>query len=78
MSDLASPKYDVDHDERAIECADRCQRALKDLILAFVEAGWREQEVAIHLADAAEEYVMYLASQPRAQAQAANTNKQSL
>lgn len=78
MSDLASPKHETDHAERAGECADQCQRVLKKLILAFVEAGWREQEVAIHLADAAEDYVMHLASQPRVQGQAANTNKQSL
>ncbi|NLS06332.1 hypothetical protein HGP14_23755 [Rhizobium sp. P32RR-XVIII] len=54
-----------------------CQRVFdqltKEIILAAVEAGWRENEASIALADAADGYVMYVAAAPRVR-QAANGN----
>ena len=46
----------------------------RNLILQAVRTGWRESEAAMALADAADEYVMYLAQKPRRQLMAANSN----
>lgn len=45
-----------------------------DIVRAAVSVGWREQEVALHLADAADEYVVYVATKPSRIWEAANSN----
>lgn len=74
MSDVVSPRYEVDQVERSSECTKVCQSSLRHLVLALVNAGWREQEVALHLADAAEDYVMHLAAKSKPRDPAANSN----
>lgn len=46
----------------------------RKIVLAFVEAGWRESEVALAFADAFDEYCLYLAQRPGIELQAANVN----
>jgi hypothetical protein len=74
MSDVVSPRYQLHQLGRSNECAKLCQTSLRQLVLALVNAGWREQEVAFHLADAAEDYVMQLAVKPKRRDDPANSN----
>ena len=48
--------------------------AARALIMEAVRQGWREAEAATALADAADDYVMYLAQKPSRQIKAANSN----
>jgi hypothetical protein len=48
--------------------------ATRELIVQAVRAGWREAEAAIAIADAAENYVFYLAEKPKKKINAANSN----
>ncbi|CAN7358160.1 hypothetical protein [Rhizobium sp. LjRoot254] len=48
--------------------------AARDLILQAVSAGWRESEAAMALADAADDYILYLAQKPTRKLMAANSN----
>jgi hypothetical protein len=73
MSDVASPRYEIDEIGRSSECAEVCESSLRRLILDMVEAGWREQEVALQFADAAEDYVMHLAAKSKHRDTAANS-----
>ncbi len=43
------------------------------MILEMVDAGWREQEVALQFADAAEDYVIDLAAKSELRDTAANS-----
>jgi hypothetical protein len=45
------------------------------LINQFVQSGWRESEAALALADAFDDYCMYLAEKPKRALLAANTNR---
>lgn len=47
---------------------------MRDLVLDAVNHGWREAEAAMALADAADDYVMFLSERPRRQHLAANSN----
>lgn len=48
--------------------------AARHLILQAVRAGWRESEAAMALADAADDYIVYLAQKPTRKLMAANSN----
>lgn len=71
---MKPPIYDVDDNQRIGECRRIFDNLTKEIILRAVEAGWRESEASIALADAAERYVIYVATAPRAVRQAANGN----
>ena len=47
---------------------------MREVVLQAVGAGWRESEAAMALADAADDYVMYLAGKPSRKLMAANSN----
>lgn len=64
MTQFTAPQYHAGQGQRTQECAALCESAVADIVRAAVAVGWREQEVALHLADAADEYVMYLAAKP--------------
>jgi hypothetical protein len=68
------PQFSVHHTERARDCEAAFQSAMRDLMVRAVEAGWREAEAAMAMADAAENYVIYLAEQPKKHLSAANSN----
>ena len=71
---IVSPDFSVHQAERARHCQSVFRDAMRAMILQAVDAGWREAEAALAIADAAEDYVMYLAEQPRTPLKEANSN----
>lgn len=61
MNTIAPPTFSVGHADRLLECVSISSTMIADLIKQSVLAGWREQEVALALADATDDYVVYLA-----------------
>ena len=59
---------------RTSQCRATFAAAVKELILDAVANGWRQEEVALAVADAADEYVLYLASRPTIALRHANQN----
>lgn len=47
------------------ECEAEFRRVLELVLSRVVAAGWREKEVALQIADLADEYVMRLATAPQ-------------
>lgn len=74
MTQFTPPHYHVEQGQRSTECASLCKKAVETIVRTAVAAGWREQELALHLADAADEYVIYLATKRSKIWQAANSN----
>ena len=74
MTQFTTPRYHAGQNQRAQECAGLCKMVVADMVRAAVSVGWREQEVALHLADAADEYVVYVATRPSRIWEAANSN----
>jgi hypothetical protein len=74
MTDICSPRYGVDQFERSRECEAVCRQLITEVVRRSVAAGWREEEIALQLADATENYVLYLATKPKRRLIAANTN----
>ncbi|MGK6311796.1 hypothetical protein [Neorhizobium sp. DT-125] len=72
MPNIHSPRHSVFDEERAKECEAEFRRVLELVISRAVAAGWREKEVALQIADLAEDYVMDLAFNSKASA--ANDN----
>jgi len=62
MTEIDMPKFQVEDSRRVKECQIVCSKALAKLIDEAVALGWRREEVAVQLADAADDYVLYLAS----------------
>jgi hypothetical protein len=75
MTKFRPPSYRIFEQERARECQTVCRSAYSKLIAEAVALGWREQEIALELADAADDYVFYLGAKPRQSIVAANANK---
>lgn len=61
MTNIRSPKYAAGHPNRPHDCEEVMELAFQDLINSAVASGWREAEVAIAIADLAEEHVIALA-----------------
>lgn len=61
MREIKPPLFGMYHDHRAFQRRAVFQRELDRLIEAAVAAGWREAEIALEVADLAEDYVMKLA-----------------
>ncbi|MDM9625981.1 hypothetical protein QTL95_08745 [Rhizobium sp. S152] len=74
MTNIRSPRYNAEDTARTRECENVCSTAITDVVRRAVAAGWREEEIALHLADAAENYVMYLATKAERRLMAANNN----
>jgi len=74
MTHFPPPRFSVDQTQRSRECLAVCKAAIAKVVREAVAAGWREQETALHLADAAEDYVVYLATKPTKEWTAANSN----
>lgn len=62
MTDIQSPQHDVDQDLRAMDCLEAVEIAFHQLIADAESKGWRPAEIALALADIAEDYVLMLAS----------------
>jgi hypothetical protein len=72
--DIEAPSFDPDDALRSGDCRRVFDQAARALVLQAIQAGWRESESAMALADAADRYVMYLATMPRNAPMAANSN----
>lgn len=72
--DIEAPTYSPLDLRRDRDAKNVFADAARNLILQAVRTGWRESEAAMALADAADDYVMYLAQKPRRQLMAANSN----
>jgi hypothetical protein len=72
--DIEAPTYSPLDPRRERDAKQFFAHAARNLILQAVRSGWRESEAAMALADAADEYVMYLAQKPCRQLIAANSN----
>jgi hypothetical protein len=71
---LRPPKFHPTDPRRTRDTRDAFQSAVRDLVVDAVSAGWREAEAAIAIADAADDYVMFLSERPRRNLVAANSN----
>ena len=74
MTQIRSPRHSVEQFGRILECEAVCTEAFAQLVRNSVAAGWREEDIALALADAAEDYVVYLATKPAEKYRAANSN----
>lgn len=68
------PKFQPNDPARVKDAQDAFAAATRQFIVQAVSAGWRESEAAMALADAADDYVMYLATRPQRNYVAANSN----
>ena len=69
-----TPTYDVNDPRRESEAREIFSAEVREVILKAVASGWREAEAALALADAADEYILYLAERPQRKITAANSN----
>ncbi|WP_283194054.1 hypothetical protein [Rhizobium sp. AN80A] len=74
MTNIRSPRFNAEDIGRSRECESVCKGAITEVVRRAIAAGWREAEIALHLADAAEDYVIYLATKPDRRLKAANNN----
>ncbi|MEZ2131595.1 MULTISPECIES: hypothetical protein [unclassified Sinorhizobium] len=51
--------------ERSLECEEVLEAAFNELVRRAIAAGWRQAEVALVLADIADDYVMDLAERQK-------------
>ncbi|MGO4568387.1 hypothetical protein AB4Z52_25850 [Rhizobium sp. 2YAF20] len=61
MEKITSPQQHDDYPERWLDCESAVNSAFRQLVLNAVSAGWREAEVALVIAEIADEYVVELA-----------------
>ena len=71
---LRPPKFQPTDPRHTRETRDAFRSAVRDLVVEAVSTGWRESEAALALADAADDYVMFLSERPRRNLVAANSN----
>lgn len=67
MTKITSPTHPIEHSERIKECENLCEALIAEIICIAVQAGWREKEVALCFADAADDFVLNLAAPRRMQ-----------
>ena len=59
--EISAPQHAANNPYRVIEREEVLAEAFREFVLTAVAAGWEEPEVALTLADIADEYVMALA-----------------
>lgn len=72
---VKSPVFSATDRQRNREIARLARETTRQAVLAFLEAGWRECEVALAFADAFDDYCLYLAERPGVALKAANGNR---
>jgi hypothetical protein len=72
---VKSPAFCATDRQRNRELAQLAGETTRQAVLAFLEAGWRECEVALAFANAFEDYCLYLAERPGVALKAANGNR---
>jgi hypothetical protein len=73
--EVNSPDFKPSDTRRTAQCQQQAAAVTRLLINQFVQSGWRESEAALALADAFDDYCMYLAEKPKRALLAANTNR---
>jgi hypothetical protein len=71
---LCVPEYDPSDRRREAERRKVATSVARQIIVEMVQAGWRECEAALSLADAFDDYCLYLAELPQLRPKAANGN----
>lgn len=79
MNEIRPPHYGIYDDSRGFQRRAVFRRELQRLIETAVSAGWLEDEIALEVADLADEYVMKLAQKKssRSGLSSANDNRNS-
>ena len=72
--EVRGPTISPSDRRRASECRREAKAIARQIVLQMVNAGWREGEAALVLADALEDYCLYLAEQPSKSLCPANSN----
>jgi hypothetical protein len=72
--DICGPVYGPADRRRGVERQKAAASIVRQLMLQMVQAGWRESEAALTLADAFDDYCLYLAEHPPRMLEAANGN----
>jgi hypothetical protein len=63
MNTFPLPKSGVGTTQRSAEVVTICKEIVAQTVREAMASGWLEEEVALHLADAADDYVLTLARQ---------------
>jgi hypothetical protein len=72
--DLCVPEYAPSDRRRDAERQKAATLLVRQLMVQMVQAGWRESEAALSLADACDDYCLYLAQYPQRMLEPANSN----
>ena len=72
--EVRGPASDPSDRRRAAESRKAAESITRQVVVQMVKAGWRENEAALSLADALDDYCLYLAERPRLRNAAANSN----
>jgi hypothetical protein len=62
MINLQSARSDTTHDQRLLDCRADVEPALHQIIRDAQQNGWAAAEVAMAIADAADDYILLLAN----------------
>ncbi len=62
MINLQSVRSDATHDQRLLDCRAEVEPALHQIIKDAQQNGWAPAEVAMAIADAADDYILLLAN----------------
>ena len=71
---MRAPSYPVTDCRRDLQLRNEAKAAIRHAILTFIQQGWREGEIALALADAADDYCLYVATPRNRKFVAANVN----
>jgi hypothetical protein len=76
--ELHNPKHGPSERRRELECQKAAAQIARQIVVQMVQAGWRESEAALSLADAFDDYCLYLAEHPTHNLEPANSNRLSV
>ena len=72
--EVRGPTKDPTDRRRVAESRKEAKAVARQLVLQMIKAGWRENEAALSLADALDDYCLYLVEHPPRRLQPANSN----
>lgn len=72
--EMCVPKFAPSDRRRDAERQKAATLLVRQLMVHLVQAGWRESEAALSLADACDDYCLYLAQYPQRMLEPANSN----
>lgn len=75
---VCAPTHGPTDRRRDAERRKAAAQVARQLVLQMVQAGWRESEAALSLADAFDDYCVYLAERPQRAIEPANSNRLSV